>query len=201
MIHVNDLERVSWVDPPILTSADHTPPCLYQRLARAEAPSEVSDRFVVYHRPMKHGATAKPIYTHDRGVRVKVGRTSTYAVINDHFATKACAVFAVDLASGKAWRLDREALSKHTATAPPQWRPSDQAIEARDISPDDRAALLVMNKSYGIDSEQWSYVVDIKTGRVIRQFKTDGFVPRNWWNAPKQLRPPSGYADGGTAEY
>ena len=135
----------------------------------------------VFFRPSP-GAAAGKIYTHERGIDLRLGRRGRLVFINDYFATKACKVIVVELSGGRSWRIDEKAREMHAATAPPGWDPRCQVPIANALSPDGGRVLIVMCRSYGLPSSQrWSYSVDAVTGRVRRQFKTDGLVPAEWW--------------------
>jgi len=132
------------------------------------------------------------IYTHGRAIEARLANQGGIMLINDHFATKACKVFVVDLQSQKKCRIDENVRQAYRRDAPAQWHARYAIPEAVDICPNDKMVLIEMKSGYMAknfeDAEQfgqrfqaWSYVVNPMNGEVMHCYQTNGIVPKRWW--------------------
>ena len=134
-----------------------------------------------------------PFYVRERYLLVTLGHRRRLVLINDCPATKTCKVMIADLALHKSRQIDQPAIEKYRRDA----RPDNRLItipQAYAFSPGDKQVLINMeliyisvptepsesverlNKSY----KNWWYVVDSKSGRVLREYCTSR-MPKRWW--------------------
>ena len=126
-----------------------------------------------------------PFYVRERYLLVTLGNRRRLVLINDCPATKFCKVMVADLASHKNREIDQQAIEMYRRDA----RPDERLMiipQAHAFSPDDKQVLINMeliyisvpaeprelgerlNRSY----KNWWYVVDSKSGRVLREYRT-----------------------------
>ncbi len=131
-------------------------------------------------------AASRVLYTHERGVRILLGHTGRYALIHDYFATKACNVVVAEIKTGRNWRIDKPVREAHARTASKEWASIYFTPSAVAFSPDDGQVLISLSRDLLQHKDAkpcpvWSYVVETRTGKVLREYRTDGRVPRRWW--------------------
>jgi len=130
------------------------------------------------------------IFIHSRGISECFGPNGRLALINSFPATKIEEVYAVDLASTKSWRIDRQAMDLYKERA----RPNPASIivpNGEDLSARDDEALLRIDMIYASVPtpeqaeqlqkafQQWWYVVDSYTGNVLHEYRSP--PPMKWW--------------------
>ncbi len=135
------------------------------------------------------------LYRHHRGISLTLGHRKRLVLINDWEATKSAKVVVADLKSGTNKQIDERAMAIYHRHA----RPDRRLIivpEAREFSPDDGLVLIEMvNEDVSAATAEesiaasrtyraWSYAVDDRTGKVIREYRRK--APTNCW--PRRLR-------------
>ena len=134
-----------------------------------------------------------PFFVRERYVLVTLGNRRRLVLINDCPATKFCKVMIADLATHKTRQVDQPAIEMYRRDA----RPDNRLIvisQAYAFSPDDRQVLIKMELIYvSVPAEprelverlnrgyqNWWYVVDSISGRVLREYRTS-MIPTRWW--------------------
>ena len=131
-------------------------------------------------------------YTHFRVIVLTLGHRKRLVLINDWEATKSGKVVVENLRSGARKQIDKRAVAIYRRRA----RPDRRLIivpEACEFSPDDKQVLIKIVKEdvTAATAEEsiaasrtykpWSYVVDSRTGNVIREFRSKKIPTRWWW--------------------
>ena len=130
-------------------------------------------------------------YVHHRGIAATLGHRTRLVLINDYFSTKLAKIEVANLNSGSSKEIDRQALAMYRRHVKPEHR-LRIVPEAYEFSRDDRKVLLKMVMEYvsaATETEsvaasrsykEWWYSVDSRTGKVIREYRTNR-IPKHWW--------------------
>lgn len=129
--------------------------------------------------------SSKPIlfYSNERGIEPILGHRHRFMVVNDEFAVEANNIHVIDLTNGKDWLIDAEVDRAYSSLM--QKDDDRNAIPyAKGISPDDSQVLIEIQLPPGDpsspDEPYRSYKVDIKSGKILKEFKTPP-SPTAWW--------------------
>ena len=130
----------------------------------------------------------KPLlfYEDKRSIDIVSSHQGRLLLINDSPAVLGNEVIVEDLKNWKKWRLDGDVLNRYVSEKAIQKEVKSHHrnpfFSATMFSPDDREALLESEDDQygepGHDYKPWFYVVDIKSGKVLKRFKTD---PKSPW--------------------
>ncbi len=130
------------------------------------------------------------LYRHHRAIVLTLGHLKRLVLINDWEATKSGTVLVVDLKAGTKKQIDKQAVVMYARHA----RPDRRLIlvpEACAFSRDDKLVLIEMAKedvsAATIEESNaasrtyraWSYAVDARTGKVMREYRRK--IPAKWW--------------------
>jgi hypothetical protein len=128
---------------------------------------------------------SKPIlfFTNERGVDPILGHHKQYMVVNDEAAHGANEIHVVDLSTGKDWKIDGALLIAYLSVF--DKRDTRPILPyAAGLSPDDKQVLIQMTLGCGNgtdpDEPSRDYVVDLKSGKILKEYKTDK-IPDHWW--------------------
>jgi hypothetical protein len=130
---------------------------------------------------------ARPIfyYRHDRGITPRLSLSGSKVIISDYPATKARDLYVVDLKTKQRYPVSEKVMKSYQSAVSMEnciVLPTEKGL-----SPDEKKMLVWVELEYlmnvdGLkDYRDWSYVVDIKSGKVLKVFKTKK-IPVAWWN-------------------
>lgn len=113
-----------------------------------------------------------------------MGNSKRYILINDSPATHVNNVLVEDLKSGKNWNIDGDSIERYKLLCVNIDDPMIISI-GKGFSPDDKKILLktgLSSGSFGMAEPPpyRSYVVDLQSGKILKEYKTDK-IPNHWW--------------------
>jgi hypothetical protein len=129
---------------------------------------------------------SKPMfyYAHNRSIIPRLSPSRSKVIISDYPATKACLLYVVDLKTKACYPVAEKALHSYASVV--SLNNIMVVATEKGLSPDEKKILVWVELEYlmnvdGLkDYRDWSYVVDIKSGKVLKVFK-EAKVPVAWW--------------------
>jgi hypothetical protein len=127
-------------------------------------------------------------YEHGRAISPVLSHTQQYILVDDSPATHSSEIYIVDLKNGKKWRIDNPARNYYFQEVP--LKGIEVLPEFNSFSPSDEQVLIHMFLGYTFPSaknphpeknyQDWSYVVDSKSGKILKEYRTMK-IPTHWW--------------------
>ncbi len=154
------------------------------------APEKSGAYFESYELLRKKDAEPILFYKHERAIDILTSHHGRLIVVNDSPASKSSEILVVDLKIKNNWQIDHQLIARyHKEVDAEGYLVLPVPVE---FSPDDQKVLIRMRLGYNFSHrpeetelfqkkyDNWSYVVDSKSGKILNEYKASS-VPEKWW--------------------